>query len=339
MRWTIMPPVGSCQLLPLVSSGSPAGPVGPISISQPVGQGPLARNRPDDVRTIQEALNQVTVKGAVGGPMPFLKVDGICGPKTNGAIGKFQRTHFGSSDGVIEPNKKTIAKLNEIVAPVSEEDLRTKVFQALPLVGQAIGAALTNLQAVIQSGPTPSGLGATAADRLNRHFRLDTLTPSEQSTARVDLFRSFTRYATVMVNTSALNIDAVDEFDLDRKNPKIALTTGKGFFEDGKIDDVSKKRLDKIHLGLGFFAPTVTPEFASFIIIHELSHFVGHSDGRFIVDNGRGWFDDTFIKPLSANQRLTNADSYASFAHECRVQSPVKPGFVKTAPGGLGGAR
>ncbi len=95
----------------------------------------------------------------------------------------------------------------------------------------------------------------------------------------------------------------------------------------------------RIHLGLGFFAQNITPEFGAFIILHELSHFVGHSDGRFIVDNGRGWFDDLFIKPLSADRRLTNADSYASFAHECRVESPAKPSFVKTAPGGLGGAR
>lgn len=338
MRWTIMPAVGSCQLLPLVSTGA-SGQAAPIAISKPVGQGYLARNLPDDVRTIQEALNQVTVKGAAGGPMPFLAVDGLCGPKTNGAIVRFQQAQFKKSDGVIEPNKKTIIRLNEIIDPVSNDDLRAKVRAALPIVAQGITAALANLRAIISSGPAPNGLAASAADRLNRHFRLNTLSPSRQSDARVDLFRSFTRYAAVMVDTEAIDIDAVDEFDLDKTNPKIALTTGKGFFEDGKTDETTGKRLDRIHLGLGFFAPNVTPEFASFIIIHELSHFVGHSDGRFIVDNGRGWFDDLFIKPLSADQRLTNADSYASFAQECRVGNPAKPPFVKTAPGGLGGAR
>jgi hypothetical protein len=45
------------------------------------------------------------------------------------------------------------------------------------------------------------------------------------------------------------------------------------------------------------------------------------------------------MRPLSANQRLSNADSYAGFAHECRTGSPAKPPFVRTAPGGLGGAR
>ncbi len=334
MLWTVMPPIGSCQLLALTAVTT-----GPVSIDQPVGQGPLARNLPDDVRTIQEALNQVTVNGAGGGPVPFLVVDGICGPKTNAAIVQFQRTQLNFSDGVIEPNKKTIIKLNEIVNPVTDEDLRAKVRLALPIVNQAIAAALRNLQAIITSGPNPTGLAAVAADRLNRHFKLDTLSPQKQSEARVDLFRSYTRYAAVMANTAAINIDALDEFDLDRNNAKIALTTGKGFFDEGKIDKATNKRLDRIHLGLGFFAQNVTPEFGSFIIVHELSHFIGHSDGRFIKDNGRGWFDDTFIKPLSADLRLTNADSYASFAQECRVDSSVKPAFVKTAPGGLGGAR
>ena len=336
MRWTVMPAAGSCLLVPLISSGSSTG---PISISQPVGQGPLARNQSDDVRTIQDALNQVTVKGVAGGPIPLLAVDGICGPKTNAAISRFQQLQLNIFDGVIEPNKKTIIKLNEIVDPVSDEELRAKVSAALPIVGQAIAAALANLQAIITSGPAPTGPAATAADRLSRHFLLDTLSPSKQSEARVDLFGTFTRFSAVMVNPIAINIDAVDEFDLDKKNPKIALTRGKGFFEEGQIDDDTNKRLDRIHLGLGFFAPTVTPEFGAFIILHELSHFVGRSDGRFIVDNGRGWFDDQFIKPLSADSRLANADSYATFAHECRVGSPAKPAFVKTAPGGLGGAR
>ncbi len=339
MRWTIMPATGSCQLLPLVASGAPGTSAGPVAITKPVGQGPMARNLPDDVRVIQDALNKVTLKGVPGGPMPFLAVDGLCGPKTRAAISRFQQVQLKIFDGVVEPNRKTIIRLNEILDPVSDDDLKQKVAQALPLVRAGIAAALSNLQAIITNGPAASGPAAVAADRLNRHFLLDTLSPAQQSTARVDLFRSYARYAEVMSETTSINIDAVDEFDLDKKNPKIALTTGKGFFEEDVVDEDTQKRLDRIHLGLGFFAPTVSPEFGAFIILHELSHFVGHADGRFILDNGRGWFDDLFIKPLSADKRLTNADSYAGFAHECRVGSAAKPPFVKTAPGGLGGAR
>jgi hypothetical protein len=335
MRWLVMPAVGSCQLLPLLSSGF----TGPVAISAPVGRGPLARNRPDDVRTIQDALNQVTLAGAAGGPMPFLAVDGICGPKTNAAISRFQQVQLRIFDGVIEPNKNTIVRLNEIIEPVSDDDLRAKVRQALPIVGLALSAAIRNLQAVITSGPAPTGLAATAADRLNRHFGLATLSAPEQSTAHVDLFGSYVRFNTVVMNPELFNIDTVDEFDLDRHNPRIALTTPQGFFEEGREDEDTHRRLDRIHLGLGFFAPSVSAEFAAFIILHELSHFVGRSNRQNIGDFGRGWFDDLFMRPLSANQRLSNADSYAGFAHECRVGNPTKPPFVRTAPGGLGGAR
>ena len=343
MRWTVMPATGSCQLLgsPLSLTGSGVRSNGgsPISVSQPVGQGPLARNQAVDVRTIQEALNRVTVQGVQGGPMPFLAVDGICGPKTNAAIARFQQVQLSIFDGVIEPARKTITRLNEVLEAVTPEDVRARVSMALPLVSMAIAAAISNLEAVVSNGPATTGLAAQAADRLNRHFLLNTLSADGQSAARVDLFRSYVRYATVMTNTESIKIAAVDEFDLDQSDPKIALTFGKGFFEEGGIDPKSNRRLDRIHLGFGFFAPNVTPEFGAYIIIHELAHFVGHSDGRFIVDHGRGWFNDTFIKPLTADQRLTNAESYASFAHECRVGSPDRPAFVRTSPGGLGGAR
>jgi peptidoglycan hydrolase-like protein with peptidoglycan-binding domain len=148
MLWLVMPASGSCQLLPGVSSASS----GPIAINQPVGRGPLAPNKPDDVRTIQDALDRVTVANAAGGPMPFLAVDGICGPKTNAAIARFQQVQLKIFDRVIEPDKKTIVKLNEILEPVSDEDLKAEVRPALPIVARAIAAAMTNLQAVIAGG-------------------------------------------------------------------------------------------------------------------------------------------------------------------------------------------
>src|SRR6266496_1660189 len=108
----MMPSVGSCIPLATMPAGG-----GPISISKTVGQGPFARNLPDDVKTIQDALNQVTVNGDAGGPMPFLVVDRIKGPKTQAAILKFQQVQVKSihADGTVEPGKQTILRLNEIV--------------------------------------------------------------------------------------------------------------------------------------------------------------------------------------------------------------------------------
>jgi hypothetical protein len=71
------------------------------------------RNLPDDVRTVQELLNEVPA--TEGGPTPPLVPDSLCGPKTIGAIQRFQLHHFGFSgaDGRVDPGGRTLAKLNE----------------------------------------------------------------------------------------------------------------------------------------------------------------------------------------------------------------------------------
>jgi len=336
-RFLVMPAVGSCISTPTL----PTGAAGPIAISKPVGQGPLARNLPDDVKIIQEALNQVTVQGVAGGPMPFLAVDGIKGPKTQAAILNFQQVQVRAinADGLIEPGKKTILRLNEIVAPVSKFDLNAKLAASLPLVRAALTAAVQNLTAVITSGPGAPGPATRAADQLNRHFSLNTLDAASQSEGRVTLFETYSEMALVVNQPDLFGMfGAIDAFDVDPGNAKIALTTLQGVFQPplkNGLDNPARH----IRLGLGFFAPNVTADFAAFILIHELSHFTSRRDDEPIEDHGRGWFDDKFIKPLSAAKRLLNADSYASFAHECRTGSAAKPAFVQTAPGGLGGAR
>lgn len=333
----VMPAIGSC--IPMATL--PAGSSGPIAISRPVGQGPLARNLSDDVQTIQKALNQVALKGEPGGPVPLLAVDGIKGPKTQAAILNFQRLQVKgiNPDGLVEPGKQTILRLNEIVAPLSRADLEVKLAASLPLVRAALTAAIANLTAIITSGPAPTGPAAVAADRLNRHFRLDELDPSGQSNGRVALFETYFEMSLVVSRPDLFDMfEAAEAFDIDRANPKIALTRVKGVFEP-PVKDGADNPARHIRLGLGFFAPNVSPDFAAFILIHELAHFTSRIDGEVIDDHGRGWFDDIFIRPLKAAKRLANADSYASFAHECRTSSALKPPFVKTAPGGLGGAR
>jgi hypothetical protein len=125
-----------------------------------------------------------------------------------------------------------------------------------------------------------TGLAATAADRLNRHCRLNELKPFEQSTMRIELFNPYLRFNAAIMNPELFNITALDEFDLDKNNPKIALTRRNGFFQENQEDPATHRRLDRIHPGLGFFASQVTPDFAAFIVLHELSHFVGRSSHR-----------------------------------------------------------
>lgn len=82
------------------------------TISASVGFG--GANRFADVQTVQDLLNQIGV--AQGGPAPPLAVDGLVGPKTTGAIRKFQQAQFGWNDGRVDPNNKTITRLNQLTA-------------------------------------------------------------------------------------------------------------------------------------------------------------------------------------------------------------------------------
>lgn len=70
-------------------------------------------NFPNDVKVVQALLNNVPQ--ASGGPPVKLQADGSCGPKTMDAIQKFQMRHFGfaGADGRVDPNGRTLAKLNE----------------------------------------------------------------------------------------------------------------------------------------------------------------------------------------------------------------------------------
>ena len=80
-----------------------------LSITNSVGVGGV--NRADDVRSIQQALNQVPP--ASGGPAPPLVVDGISGNLTNKAIATFQLRSLGFTDGRVDPDGPTIRKLQE----------------------------------------------------------------------------------------------------------------------------------------------------------------------------------------------------------------------------------
>ena len=84
---------------------------GGIELSASVGVNGI--NQRDDVRTIQKALNNVSL--ANGGPRTPLIVDGICGEKTKKAIQEFQLKHFGwkGADGRVDSDQVTIRKLRE----------------------------------------------------------------------------------------------------------------------------------------------------------------------------------------------------------------------------------
>ena len=309
-----------------------------ISIDLPVGQGPKAKNLNPDVRTIQQALNKISI--AQGGPKVALVVDGKCGPKTNKAITDFQLRQFGikGADGLIEPGKQTINRLNQLlfstlpIDPAVEALIAAKLVSHLNLVARAIHAAQANLL-IAMSPPGGFDLGRTSANsRVDRHFALDTLKPIQRDKAIRDILGVFNLYADALLMPASFGALGAGAFVTDPTgDPRIAFAFANGFFRKGEIDPDKKIPRDRIFLGRRAFFALTDSEFCAFIMLHEMAHFVGFPDKSFILDNGRGWFTDSTIKALSADKRLHNADSYAAYSTECRTGSSVKPPYVKAA--------
>jgi len=69
-----------------------------ISIDEPVGAGPKAKNLESDVRTIQESLNKI--KTGAGGPAKPLVVDGKWLTDPNNQV--VEANQFGELNNVVE---------------------------------------------------------------------------------------------------------------------------------------------------------------------------------------------------------------------------------------------
>lgn len=83
-----------------------------INITSSVGKG--GTNNKTDVKKVQNALNVVY-------PSLALVTDGICGSKTIRRIERFQRRFLNNPDGRIDPNGRTIKRLN-IASPDLQDE-------------------------------------------------------------------------------------------------------------------------------------------------------------------------------------------------------------------------
>jgi hypothetical protein len=117
--------------------------------------------RSADVADLQKALL------ALGYPLPRHGVDGIRGPETNGAIKKFQADNNLEPSG--EPNKDTVAKLNDILK--TKPEVASKLTKStLADIGYQPGAG----------GGTGGGAGATGnAKKAVEYFIAKGWTPEQ----------------------------------------------------------------------------------------------------------------------------------------------------------------
>jgi hypothetical protein len=288
------------------------------------------------VIVIQRALNDVPPDQ--GQPAPLLVVDGICGPKTKNAIQKFQLKHFGwkGADGRVDPDHQTIAKLNELAggsnalpadfggtqASGATPGRIARVVRLLNESFRCIKAARNNLisaQAVVDQpdtpGPFPS-LGRAERMRLvNRHFDVDTYPKAKRSQVIGQILHTFDMMLSVFARPGGLWGTAI--FDLDPlARPHVAYTYGQGFHNPGRSQIEKGKRIRTDAIYFCEKLDTKTDEVCTVVIVHELSHFVGHP--AHITDHAYGWFDAPKMQKLVPSQKLLNAMNHNNFAFDAR---------------------
>lgn len=326
---------GGCELKPDNRQSNqqfdPKRPEGDIAITKPVGQG--GANVYDDVFNIQYGLDQTAPID--GGPSPQLVIDGKCGPKTIAAIRNFQKKHFGwqGCDGRIDPGKQTLAKLNQLrnrnvfpTIPLSLNTdgwLLTGMLQHVPHVRACVHAAMTNISLAMNlvDNNFNGMIGASREQRmkmLNKHFRIDNF-----KGAKRPVLQKLHDIYSFMLSV------------LDRPNAFVTLDTT-NFGED--ISTVAFARLGGFHdkndltgkivFRRGVLFATGIPDFAAFIFIHELRHYVDQdgANGHF----AKGWVTDPGMKALREDKTILNCDTFAGFALECKHGDMQRPPWVKT---------
>jgi len=84
----------------------------------------------------------------------------------------------------------------------------------------------------------------------------------------------------------------------------------------------------KIKIREGAWVASNIPDFAAFVMIHEMRHFVeGQND---VGHHGKGWVTDEGMQNLRPDQTVFNCDTYAGFALEARNGKMQRPGWVKS---------
>jgi hypothetical protein len=172
----------------LVRQGSSAAPegsasVGGISIARSVGAGGVNQGR--DVRKIQDAVNQVPESG--GRPAPQLKVDGLVGPLTTGAITAFQLKQYPgwNPDSRIDPDGKTLRRINELVSGFMPPEVG-KAYATIPDALMRIRSAKARLLAARMALSLPNPLtGRGEIEIANWNFKVDRAADPEQQIDRI----------------------------------------------------------------------------------------------------------------------------------------------------------
>jgi hypothetical protein len=302
----------------------------PISIAHSVGRGGV--NDAGEVRTIQQALNRFGP--GLGGPVPKLDPDGKVGKFTIAAIENFQKKHLGFFDGRVDPNKKTIDKINQlaftIFVSVDPKVIKKIYDDLLPTVLKCVLAADAALLAASSTFLLGGGglqPGGPSVALVNKHFALD---KNKKAAQDFELIRGIVRNMIALCHRNLGGSErtfaaAPGRFDFAKAffSGVRALTFSngvnmRGIVNKGKAQDGSEILIpaDKIHITIPF--RFITRDLQIITLIHEMGHYLGPADGNpdSIDDPPGGNSAQDIIAKLPPERKPRIAECYADFAFE-----------------------
>lgn len=271
-------------------------------------------NRRDDTETVQTLLNKASARTGV--PKKLLKVDGWVGPLTVAAIHEFQKAQFGSSDGRVDPNQKTIRRLNEIAKltpakpPVAPPVLtpRERAFEVLPIATVWVSLASVHLNILLASLKLNGKIvDASAFQTVNTHFHLDR-EPNKVEANLQELIRLYGLIMRTFADAQTIFIDGPAV-----PNSPFADAPMGGFQLPGT-------EFHRITFRPGFV--NCGPNTRSAMLVHEGAHFVGgineisHFAMEFPAPDGQpqGNGNVRNYAQLLTREAMRNASSFAAFA-------------------------
>ena len=321
----------------------------PVVVGRSVGQG--GSNARNDVLTIQQALN--AVGPAQGGPAPRLATDGLIGPATRAAIGKFQKQNISFVDFRIDPNGPTIKALNLVLrgspalqASVSSRSVtsRSAVGQAappaptfdvtdemmervfkdiIPISQNCVRSALQTLKAAKVMGTIES----PAQTLVRKHFEVVLSDPPVPDFELIErTFRAIQHtllLATVIPEQIFIKFPFTLSYQEMFESRTLALSLSNGVADHGKTVQLDRKdgtsatlRADAVVLLPVYFFASNDLQIGT--LIHELAHFVGKPDGHpdCIDDPPGNSSSDASLARLPPQRRPRIAECYALFAFE-----------------------
>jgi hypothetical protein len=291
-----------------------------VTISAPVGDGGRCKNRSDDVKTIQIALNSFSALD--GGSSPSLVPDGICGRLTKAAILHFQKKWEAdlspfSPDGVVDIDGPTIKRFRKGAGTpaTSAQQFAAHLARVTEIITTARAAitlarASQQLTGMSSSLPSISDFSIAALARIERHFHVSkTSNPSLAITRVEQVYLDMQRAIGHIPQGVVLLVDEPPSFAVGA----FMFTAGGGYRHHlpGDVFNGTNLPIDSIYLCPR--SRTLIGDNFVYAIIHELGHYVGPDSSE---DFAYFHKDPQKYRNLTPEFAFRNADCYSQFAFD-----------------------